>query len=124
MYAQCCDCGDAFWRDEDEAWKRRCLSCWKASKAAKENARHSDRAANQNTRSNHTDEKALLEAYWRGWNAHRENVAVESFAKSSPLDKARIRELLQLVHPDKHAGSPLALRVPQWLNEIKREVRV
>lgn len=119
MYANCIDCGDAFWREDDEDWKRRCLSCWKASKAAKENARHEDRAANQSKQANHTDDRDLREAYWRGWNAHRE--IVES--NTSPmLDKTQLRELLQLCHPDKHPESALAIRVTQWLNSLKREV--
>jgi len=119
MYATCCDCGEDFWRGDDETWKVRCLDCWKADKAAKESARHEDRAANKSTHANHTNEKALLEAYWRGWNAHRELAESEP---SPTFDKTRIRELLQLCHPDKHAGSALAAKVTQWLNEIKRGV--
>lgn len=105
MYATCCDCGAAFWRDEDQAWKRRCLSCWKASKAAKENARHEDRAANENTHANYSRACGSGEAL-------------------VPLDKAHLRELLQLCHPDKHNGSDLAVRVTAWLLDLKREVRV
>ena len=33
----------------------------------------------------------------------------------------RIRELLQLCHPDKHAGSPLAHRVTSWLLKLRGE---
>ncbi len=119
MYATCCDCGEGFWREDDARWKRRCFSCWKADKAAKENARREDRAANEHTHTDHTDAKAVLEAYWRGWNAHRDLALTES---KPSIDKTRLRELLQLCHPDKHAGSALAAKVTQWLNEIKRGV--
>lgn len=34
------------------------------------------------------------------------------------LTKERHRELRQLCHPDKHAGSPLAQKVTLWLNEV------
>jgi len=116
----CIDCGATFWRGDDEPWKVRCLSCWKANKATKENARHEDRAANQSKQANHTDDRAARE-YWRGWNAHRELIESES---QLSIDKTRIRELLQLAHPDKHDGSELAQKVTAWLLDLKREVRV
>jgi hypothetical protein len=34
-----------------------------------------------------------------------------------------LRELLQLCHPDRHNGSPLAARVTQWLLRARRELR-
>lgn len=91
MHATCIDCGGSFWREDNEAWKVRCLSCWKDVKAAKENARH-DRAAKQSKHWNDTDDRATRE-YWRGWNAHRELIESES---KPAIDKTRIRELLQL----------------------------
>lgn len=42
---------------------------------------------------------------------------------SAPLEPSRIRQLLQLVHPDKHAGSALANEVTQWLLDLRRAAR-
>ena len=36
------------------------------------------------------------------------------------LPDARLRQLLSLCHPDRHAGSALSTEVFQWLQEIKR----
>ncbi len=38
------------------------------------------------------------------------------------IDPVRLRQLLQLCHPDKHGGSVLANTVTQWLNDLRREV--
>ena len=34
----------------------------------------------------------------------------------------RLRELLMLCHPDKHAGSPLATRTTQWLLNLRDRI--
>lgn len=39
------------------------------------------------------------------------------------LDPARIRQLLQLVHPDKHACSALATEITQWLLGLRKGAR-
>lgn len=36
------------------------------------------------------------------------------------LTKERIRELRQLCHPDRHGGSPLSIRMTQWLTECSK----
>ncbi len=94
MYFDCQDCGAPFWRSPDERWKVRCLDCWKAAKT-KEKAQHEGRATSKHSQADST----------------------------SSIDAQRLRQLLQLCHPDKHGGSELAERVTQWLNEIKRGVR-
>ncbi|MGO8854940.1 MAG: helix-turn-helix domain-containing protein [Steroidobacteraceae bacterium] len=48
----------------------------------------------------------------------------EAFALAEPtppplLDKRRIRQLLQLCHPDKHDGSKAAHDVTAWLNSLR-----
>jgi hypothetical protein len=35
------------------------------------------------------------------------------------LTQQRLRQLLQLVHPDRHGGSELSKEVFQWLGEIR-----
>ena len=76
---------------------RLCLRCWKASKR------------------DHTD-ATCVRCFEAGKAAGRQNASVA-------LDKTRLRELLQLSHPDKHNGSPLAQRITQWLNEQRSAAR-
>ena len=50
--------------------------------------------------------------------------AVESAGCRGPtLDERRVRQLLQLCHPDKHGGSRSATEASQWLNVALREMR-
>ena len=41
-------------------------------------------------------------------------------AAPSPFDLARLRQLLQLCHPDRHGGSDLAHRTTSWLLDLRR----
>lgn len=38
------------------------------------------------------------------------------------IDKARMRQLLQLCHPDKHNGSATSTAVFQWLMSLRKEL--
>ena len=40
-----------------------------------------------------------------------------------PVDATRVRQLIQLCHPDKHNQSDLAVQVTQWLLQLKAQVR-
>lgn len=44
-------------------------------------------------------------------------------APAAPLDAGRVRQLLQLCHPDRHGGSELAHAVTQWLLKLRGELR-
>ena len=101
--ANCTDCGALFSRAADEGWKRRCLGCWKASKAP-----------------SRADAGEFVRGYRAGYEAGQASAAARNTPKPEPLDKARVRQLLQLCHPDRHGGSDLAQRVTQWLNDVKR----
>lgn len=49
---------------------------------------------------------------------------METAAHPRPaLDERRLRQLLQLCHPDKHGGSRAATEASQWLNAVLREMR-
>ena len=119
--AYCQDCGKSFLREVDEDWKTRCIPCFKKSKRA---------------------EPAAIDSYWidRATVAESKAAALESQVEqqrltirqlaalqatrpaSTSLDRELAehwRSLVQLVHPDKHGGSPGATRLTQWLNEIK-----
>jgi hypothetical protein len=89
---RCIECRAFFWAEEP--WKVRCLPCWKRGKAA-------DMAA------------ALKHATSRV-------AELERRLARHNLDKVRVRQLLQLCHPDKHRGSPLATDVTRWLLGLNR----
>lgn len=38
------------------------------------------------------------------------------------LTKDRVRELRQLCHPDRHADSPLSVKVSTWLQDVSKEL--
>ena len=104
--ADCTDCGATFLREPDEHWKVRCLECWRARKAK----------AGESAGDEH------LRWYRKGYRAGLE-AAEAKRAPEPSLDKARLRELLQLAHPDKHGGSALAQRVTAWLLDLRKEAR-
>lgn len=120
-WATCCDCGAGFERDEAETWKRRCLACWKASKAA---PRATDDALMRAFERGYAEGQAAVAQEWyrRGVAAGEASAIARAEAAPPPIDKARVRELLQLVHPDKHGGSELAQRVTQWLLDLRKRV--
>ena len=96
--ATCTACGSAFYHSADERWKRLCLDCWRESKSKHDSAN-------------------CLRCYQRGLAAGR---ATAPPPPGPTFDRSQLRELLQLVHPDKHNGSPLSQRVTQWLNDLRR----
>jgi hypothetical protein len=92
-YATCQDCGKAFWRDVDETWKRRCLSCWKASKGR--------------------EKKYLAVIAGLSERVGELEMTLEQFRDSDLAPW--IPKLLQLTHPDRHDNSALSTEVTQWL---------
>ena len=117
---RCKDCGLHFERAADEAWKVRCIPCFKKSKRAESLAADSywpDRAAAA---------ESLVVTLQNQVAAQDETirnlVGQRMRPASSCLDwelAENWRSLLQLVHPDKHGGSQGATRMTQWLNDIK-----
>jgi len=103
--ATCTRCGSRFHREPEAEWKRLCLDCWKATKA-------------RTTHRTKADADECLRWYRQGFEAGR----AEAQTGPAQFDRQRLRELLQLAHPDKHGGSALAVRVTQWLNDLKRGV--
>lgn len=109
-YFACTACGDAFWREDSETWKVRCYSCWKARRWQQETS---------------ADRSSFDNEFSRGYAAGRaaglaEAVKVEPAVAA--IDKTRLRQLLQLCHPDKHAGGELAGEVTVWLLELRKQV--
>lgn len=105
-YATCIDCGADFEREPTETWKRRCLDCWKLSKAGHK-----------------TDDPAAAAKWYRkGFEAGRATAMAESRDGGATLDAERLRQLIRLCHPDLHNGSELATSVTSWLLDLRKRV--
>jgi hypothetical protein len=64
--------------------------------------------------------KRLCLPCWR----KSKGISAAATAPASPaLDPTRIRQLLQLTHPDRHGGSSLANEVTAWLLDLRRALR-
>ena len=119
--AACCDCGTIFFREDDADWKVRCIPCFKKSKRAESMPADSywiDRAVAAE------DLAATLQSKVARLEATVSDLIGQSLRQPAPnrLDRELAehwRSLVQLVHPDKHGGSPGATRLTQWLNDIK-----
>lgn len=57
---------------------------------------------------------------WRAMRTQREAAPVPAVT-ATPIEPARVRQLIQLCHPDRHGGSPLAHDVTAWLLGLRRE---
>ena len=106
MIVTCTDCGADFYREPAETWKKRCLDCWKLSKSGYKT----------------DDPQAAAKWYRKGFEAGRDAALSEVRNGSATIDAERVRQLLQLAHPDKHGGSALATSVTAWLLEIRKKV--
>ena len=118
--ATCVDCSGTFDRPESERWKSRCFACWKRSKATPKSAEPDAYAAGY--RAGRLEGLAeRMSAYQRGYEAGHASAISICEAGPAPLDRARIRQLLQLAHPDKHNQSPLAGEVTAWLLSLRKD---
>lgn len=113
-HATCPLCKRQYWKDE--VWKRICYPCWKNAKMATETFVVS------------ADELAKL---------HEEIVylkhVIDSLSAENNMLKdnrvmilsgmmERIKDLIFLVHPDKHADNPKATEITAWLLEVRKGV--
>ncbi len=119
-WTACRDCGHHFERPDNEAWRVRCTPCYKVFKKAETAAADSywvDRAlAAENKvaalQCQLYSERQTVEALLANQNAKPPSRIDRELAE-------HWRALVQLVHPDKHNGSPGATRLTQWLNDVK-----
>lgn len=76
------------------------------------------------SRSAGEDWRVRCEPCWRaGRKTHRPSLPPATHATASPIDPARLRQLLQLCHPDRHGGSALACDITQWLLSMRAAAR-
>ena len=114
--ATCEECGDTFTRTTGESWKRLCLSCWKASPAAKKTA---------------PDRLAQLTAELAEARAERDRLRLRVLALELDAQRAKpegippdmLRRLVRLCHPDRHGSSKAANEATAWLLEQREASR-
>ncbi len=119
--AHCQDCGTVFYREDDADWKVRCIPCYRKAKRAESKPTDSywpDRATAAESKA------AALQIKVMNLESQVNNLIGQSLRRPAPTSVDRElaehwRSLVQLVHPDKHGGSPGATRLTQWLNDIK-----
>ena len=100
MSRLCRGCGKAFEPSRD--YHHSCWDCWRADQlSAPPDAAAQVRLENQRLRSEVERLRALADQPKLG------------------LDVATLRALVQLTHPDKHDGSPLAVRITQKLLQLR-----
>lgn len=111
----CVDCGGEFYADFH--WKIRCWQCYRRHK------RDSfDRDSYDNPNPfERADRLQLLEQEIRSLRYQLETERAARAATPDGLDARRIRQLLQLAHPDKHANSSLSQEITRWLLEIRNK---
>ena len=99
-YATCRECGDTFWRDEGEEWKRVCIDCWKEKKRIEASRESELQQEIEQLRSNLAT-------------ARREADAARPL-----LDRKFIKRIVALTHPDKLGNSKVATEITQQLLAI------
>jgi hypothetical protein len=83
----CTDCGKEFFVVPSEHWKRVCRFCYRGEMDARIQVKTLERTID----------------------------SLRRLGSPSSLDRHRLRQLLQLCHPDKHDGSKTATEITQWL---------
>lgn len=102
----CQDCGETFYVAQDERWKRVCRFCYRKEMDARTRVAGLQRTVE------------LL----RAQTIELANELHQMKTRGPSLDAPRIRQLVQLCHPDKHNGSKTAMKITQWLLDVRREV--
>jgi hypothetical protein len=90
----CQDCGNPFFVVPSEHWKRVCRFCYRREMDARKQVESLERTVDS---------------------LRRENSRLRLGGSGASLDRHRLRQLLQLCHPDKHDGSKTATEITQWL---------
>jgi len=96
----CADCGREFHVLQTDSWKTVCRHCYKGEMDARVMVRKLQADITQ---------------------LHRQLSTIRLTGPSN-FDARRWRQLLQLVHPDKHQGSIASTEATKWLNSIRDQV--
>lgn len=114
-WTNCTRCHSEFWRDEDQHWKRLCVSCWRESKTQSAYTSSGDRYTG-------IDQRLRQElAEWRSRAERAERSLASHTCPPAALDLQTLKRIRLLCHPDKHGGSAVATEISQRINQMIRE---
>ena len=99
-YTTCKQCGDTFWREDNETWKRLCLGCWLERKRQEDGR------------------EAELQQEIEQLRASLASARRAAASAGPSLDRRFLKRIVSLTHPDKHGGSEAATEVTQQLLAI------
>ena len=110
--ASCARCGAHFYRDDvAEPWKKVCISCWKAERGIE------DKPKPKKSRNDTIAEIEILRARVSILETELRRERARAPA-SGGVDKAMLKKIRMLCHPDKHNNSAIATEVTQYINNI------
>lgn len=114
-YAECIDCGEEFWREDEESWKRRCYDCWwKSRNRPRPRSRAGGFGVSQGD-INGLNEKRELERLRR---------EVEEFRSDWGKLFEHLSFLTKACHPDRNpTNQAQAHEVMVWLNRKREHFR-
>jgi hypothetical protein len=98
-FVTCFKCGNLFRRAASQTWKRKCVPCWKVSKA---------------------QEASLLDQLKRRCADLERQLAERTAAPATP-PKTVLRFLMKAAHPDRHDGSEEASTALRWLLDQREQ---
>ena len=106
-YVTCQRCGEGFYRETGEGWKRLCLSCFIDKKKISDGR---------------DDEIYRLKIRVSHLESENDRLRQRISRNGEIFGRLNLRDLIRLCHPDLHGGSQLATRVTQELN-LMREIQ-
>lgn len=124
----CANCGAAFQRGADEAWKTLCLPCFKRGKDSERQAQLKQAEARALAAEN---EAANLRAHLRQAHAEIQHFfdmamqrqaeiqALQTHSKMADELREQLPRLLLCCHPDRHGNSPAATKATQYLLRLR-----
>jgi len=113
----CIECGEPFWRDYGENWKKLCIVCWKYNKSRSQNSYSFDSGELYRLRSRVKDLEAEVRDYEY---LMRDYSELKRKAELARTLQAKARDILFLIHPDKHDGNQKAHELASWINSEVR----
>lgn len=130
VVAHCATCAAPFSRGADEPWKRRCLSCWKATRGRGEAIELQREIAG--LRGELAAANALVSMLQRRHAGEVRMLRLELAAarlggagsNAGVADELRenLPRLVRLCHPDRHEGSVAANQATAWLLGLRRRL--
>ncbi len=117
-YKTCTRCRSQFFKDEP--WKKDCLDCWIEQKRKAEEAKARYGGAGGAGGSGQRSWHHAGGGFGGGQQWHHAPPPPPP-PSGVVIEPVMLRRLLQLCHPDKHAGSESAVKATQWLLELREK---